>query len=143
MSARRAPAPEAELERCPECGLPPGEGRYGWGGGTPGGHAERCATCGRVHDEFPVGSVLLAGEAFWKRRKEVIERLSTWAKLLAKEHPARRVEAIDPLHTGVLVRTNDARLAMRIAEALVRTYGGALEYRHSHSPAILHVTWTL
>ena len=143
MSALAERPAEAGAERCPECGLPPTEGRYGWGGGTPGAHAERCATCGRVHDEFPVGTVLLSGAAFWRRRKEVIERLSVWAKLLAKEHPSRRIESIDPLHAGVLVRTNDARLAMRVGEALARSFGGTLEYRHSHEPAILHITWTL
>ncbi len=141
MSAR--PELPAEVERCPECGLPPDEGRYGWGGGTPGAHAERCSTCGRVHDEFPAGAVILGGAGYEKRHKEVLERITTWAKLLSKEHPARRITAIEPLHTGALVKINDARLAMRIGDALVRSFGGALEYRYVRGANLLRIGWTL
>jgi hypothetical protein len=130
-------------ERCPECGLAKGEGRYGWGGGAAGAHAERCTTCGRVHDAFPAGALLLAGPGYESRRREVLERVGTWAKLLAKDHPARRITAIEPLHTGALVKINDARLAMRVGDALMRSFGGALECRYVHGANLLRVAWNL
>jgi hypothetical protein len=138
----RSDAPDSEQGRCPECGVLYGEGRWGWGGGTPGAHAERCASCGRVHDVFPPGDVMLSGPIFAKRRKEVLDRIVLWGKLLAKEHPARRIEAVQVHKSGVMVKTNDARLARRIGDALCNSFGGKLEYRYPHPANTLHVLWT-
>lgn len=137
--------PELEVpaaERCPECGLPYGVGRFGWGGGVPGAHAERCSTCQRVHDEFPAGSVILRGAWYAAHRKEILRRVLASAERANAEHPSRRVVSVDPAGADVVVRTTDARLARRIGDALCEAYRGTLEYHYDHERNLLQIAWT-
>ncbi len=129
--------------RCPECGLPYGGARFGWGGGKPGAHAERCPACGQVHDEFPGGTVILRGPVFGRRRKEVLEWVAAVETRIDRDHPGKLIESIEPREAEVLVRTSDARVARRIGDALCKAFGGALEYRYPHPPTVLNVEWTL
>ncbi len=134
--------PDAQA-RCPRCGLPRAGARFGWGGGSAGAHAERCPACGQVHDEFPSGTVILSGEGFIERRKQVLEWMVTLAKTLDRDHPGKLIESIEQRGAEVLIRTSDAGVARRIGDALCKAFGGALEYRYPHPATMLNVEWTL
>lgn len=135
-------APEKEGS-CPQCGLPYEGGRFGWGGGTPGGHAERCPACGQVHDEFPGGALVLSGAGFAERRKKVLDWMAAMVKTLDKDHPGKLVESIEPRGGEVVIRTSEALVARRLGDALCKAFGGSLEYRYLDPATVLNVEWTL
>lgn len=121
--------------------MPPGFGRWGWGGGEPEAHAERCPVCERIWDIFPAGRLVLRGPYFAANRKEILRAVIGRARAAAVEHPARAIDGMQAGAGGVVVSVNDARLARQIGDELEARFGGALEYHYEHHPNRLIVSW--
>ena len=133
-SARRAGA-------CPACGQPPGAGRFGWGGGAPEAHAERCPVCERVLDHFPAGCVELSGKRFAERRQEILKHVVRCAEAESARHALERIERTETVAGSVAVWTSHARLARRIGDFVREQFGGQLSYHFEHAPDLLRVSW--
>ncbi|MBV8033349.1 MAG: ATPase [Betaproteobacteria bacterium] len=134
---------EAAEGRCPGCGALPGAGRWGWGGGEPEAHAERCPVCQRIFDHFPPGNLLLTGPKFHARRAEILRAVLRYSRAENWRYPTRHVLASEVHGEDVLVRTNDARLVRHIGDALVRRLGGELGYDYGHDGKLLTIRWRL
>ena len=126
---------------CPACGQQPGTGRFGWGGGAPQAHAERCPVCERVLDHFPAGCVELSGQLFAGRRQEILKHIMRCGEAESSRTPQERIDRMETVAGSVAVWTSHARLARRLGDYLQERFGGQLAYHFEHAPELLRVIW--
>jgi hypothetical protein len=137
-SDRKLPEPT----RCPDCGAVYYRGRWTWDTAPPDAEQRRCPACHRIHDEFPAGYVMLAGEFLASHREDILNIARKREAHEKAEHPLERIMAIKEDAGGVLITTTDAHLARDIGEAVQSAYKGALEYHYNDADNLLRVHWT-
>lgn len=126
---------------CPECGAVFHEGRWQWMAAPAQAHEEMCSACHRIHDKFPAGFVILAGEFFNQHRDELLHLINNVGERAKAEHPIERIMNIEDEPDGVLVTTTDIHLARGIGEALHHAYHGELEFHYNDEENLLRVRW--
>jgi hypothetical protein len=131
-----------EPTRCPDCGAEYREGRWRWGSSEGPAHAERCPACHRIHDRYPAGYVVIAGEFVTTHGDEIGNLIRNIEAREKAEHVLARVMACEDSADGLLVTTTDPHLARAIGDALSHAYRGELDYHYNDSDRLLRVHWT-
>lgn len=131
-----------EPTRCPDCGATYRDGRWLWGSSEGPAHEERCPACHRIHDKYPAGYVVIAGEFSGTHRDEIVNLIRNVEAREKSQHALARVMACDESAEGLLVTTTDPHLARAIGDALAHAYHGELDYHYNDSDRLLRVHWT-
>ncbi len=131
-----------EPTRCPDCGAEYRDGRWRWGSPEGPAHAERCPACHRIHDKYPAGYVVIAGEFSATHRDEIVNLIRNIEAREKAEHALARVMACEEDAEGLSVTTTDPHLARAIGDALSHAYRGALDYHYNDSDRLLRVHWS-
>ena len=131
-----------EPTRCPDCGAEYRDGRWQWGSTEGPAHKERCPACHRIHDHYPAGYVVLAGEFLDTHRDDILNLVRNVEAREKAEHPLARVMESADSAEGLQVTTTDPHLARAIGDALSHAYRGELEYHYNESDRMLRVHWT-
>ncbi len=138
----RSPEKLSEPTRCPDCGAEYRDGRWRWGSSEGPAHAERCPACHRIHDRYPAGYVVIAGEFSGTHRDEIVNLIRNIEAREKAEHALARIMACEDGAEGLTVTTTDAHLARAIGDALSHAYRGELEYHYNESNQLLRVHWS-
>jgi hypothetical protein len=131
-----------EPTRCPDCDAEYREGRWQWGSSEGPAHMERCPACHRIHDRFPAGYVVIAGEFLAAHRDEILSLIRNVESRAKAEHALERIMDCEDTGEGLLVTTTDPHLARGIGDALAHAYRGELEYHYNDGDRLLRVHWT-
>lgn len=131
-----------EPTRCPDCGAEYREGRWRWGSSEGPAHEERCPACHRIHDRFPAGFVVIAGEFLASHREDILHLIRNVESREKNEHPLERIMDFEDTAEGMVVTTTDPHLARGIGDALAHAYRGELEYHYNDGDRLLRVHWT-
>ncbi len=126
---------------CSECGAVFHEGRWQWLPAPPGAQGETCPACHRIRDHYPAGYLILKGEFFESHREEIMNLLHHCEQHERKEHPLKRIMAIEEKAGETQVTTTDIHLARGMGEALHHAYQGQLEFHYSPEQNLLRVNW--
>ena len=138
----RAKGKLPEPTRCPDCGAEYRDGRWRWGSTEGPAHEERCPACHRIHDHYPAGYVVLAGEFLDTHRDDILNLVRNVEAREKAEHPLARVMASADAPGGLEITTTDPHLARAIGDALSHAYRGELEYHYNEADRLLRVHWT-
>jgi hypothetical protein len=127
---------------CPDCGAVYRKGRWTWPAVPATGSPQvKCPACRRIADDYPAGIVTLRGDFAQAHADEIRGLIRNLEEKEKKEHPLKRVMAIDAQADALVVKTTDARLARGIGEALEHAYDGELDYRFTETENVLRVDW--
>ncbi len=126
---------------CSQCGSVFHEGRWQWLTAPTDAHQEICPACHRIHDHFPAGFLSLKGEFFQSRQDEIMNLLHHHELRERKEHPLKRIMAVEKKPGETLVTTTDIHLARDMGEALHHAYQGELEFHYNPEQNLLRVNW--
>ena len=135
--AEKLPEPSV----CPRCGAVFHKGRWQWLEAPMGAHSATCSACHRIHDHFPAGFLTLKGSFFDAHHSEVMNLVFNEEKRQRKEHPLKRIIAVEEKGDESLVTMTDIHLARSIGDALHRAYKGSLEYHYNSQQNLLRVEW--
>ena len=132
---RREPA------TCRDCGAVYEAGRWRWGTAPSQAHDDTCPACHRIADDYPAGLVHLVGGFLPEHLEEILNLLRNETERENREHPLKRIMAIEEADNGVLVSTTDLHLARSLGDALHRAYAGTLDYEYTKGGDLLRVRW--
>ena len=139
--AYRPEAKFPEPTRCPDCGAAYRKGRWTWEKARAESHLHRCPACQRIRDRFPAGYVTLRGKFEPAQRLELVNLIRRREQRAKREHPLKRVIAIEHITAGLLVTTTDTHLAHVIGNSLRDAFGGTVEFSFSPHENLLRVIW--
>lgn len=137
------PGKLADPTACTRCGALYRDGRWTWG--TVPFEAARvdCPACRRTIDRYPAGIVTLQGAFVTERCAEIEARLRHVEEQARREHPLKRIIAIEPGEDCELrITTTDGKLARTLGTALYRAYRGKLEQPRPDDQGPVRVRWS-
>jgi hypothetical protein len=126
---------------CGSCGALYRKGRWTWLAAPADAARTTCPACRRIADDYPAGLVTLSGDFVRQHADEIRGLIAHVESREKREHPLKRVIAIEPEGDAFVVKTTNARLARGIGEALEHAYRGELDYRFTESENVLRVVW--
>ncbi len=127
---------------CPDCGAAFHRGRWSWEPAPPEASKHLCPACVRIRGRAPKAALTLRGEWFAAHRDEILSLIDREARLAREAHPLSRVMGISTQDDGsTQLTTTDGHLARRLAEALSRAGGGALEVRCDRDGKYTQMVW--
>lgn len=127
---------------CTQCGAVFHQGRWQWLQAPANAHRAICPACYRIHDHYPAGFLTMKGEFFRAHRDEIMHLVHNHEKHERKEHPLKRIMAVEEKDGTTLVTTTDIHLVRGFGEALHHAYQGELEYHYNPEQNLLRVSWT-
>jgi hypothetical protein len=96
----------------------------------------------RIRGGAPKATLTLRGAWFAAHREEILALIDREARLARDAHPLSRVMGIETEEGGATrLTTTDGHLARRLAEALSRAGGGALEVRSDRDRKHTQMVW--
>lgn len=126
---------------CPSCGAVYRKGRWTWSAAPADAPQTKCPACRRISDDYPAGIVTLSGDFAREHADEIQGLILHVEEREKKDHPLKRIMAIDRQADAVVVKTTNARLARGVGEALQHAYRGELDYRFTETENVLRVDW--
>lgn len=126
---------------CRDCGAVYHKGRWTWGAPPADAARVQCPACRRIADDYPAGLVTISGDFALAHADEIRGLVQNIEEREKKEHPLKRIIAIDRESDALVVKTTNARLARGIGEALEHAYKGELDYRFTEAENVLRVAW--
>jgi hypothetical protein len=130
----------ADSTSCSGCGALYRKGRWTWLRGSADATTV-CPACRRIADDYPAGIVRLSGDFAREHVDEIRGLVAHVEEREKKEHPLKRIMAIERDGDALVVKTTNARLARGIGEALEHAYKGDLDYRFTEAENVLRVDW--
>ncbi|WP_321397222.1 BCAM0308 family protein [Emcibacter sp.] len=133
----------AEPTVCPECGAAFSKGRWQWVTEAPkDAHEEMCPACQRIRDKAPAGFLTLSGEFLSGHRDEIMHLVHHKVEQEKKEHPFKRLMAVEEQEDGATVLTfTDVHLPRGVGEAIEHAYKGSLDIKSPKDAEIVRVYW--
>lgn len=125
---------------CSGCGALYKKGRWTWLRASADARTV-CPACRRIADDYPAGLVTLSGDFAQEHADEIRSLVRHVEEREKKEHPLKRIMAIEREGDALVVKTTNARLARAIGEALEHAYRGELDYRFTESENVMRVAW--
>lgn len=126
---------------CRECGAVFQEGRWQWLAAPEGAHEAVCPACQRVQDRVPAGILTLGGSFMSGHRDEILHLIHNVEEREKKEHPLKRIMAMEEHDDELVVTFTDPHLARGAGEALQHAYEGELDYHYAEEDVLLRVHW--
>lgn len=127
---------------CPDCGAVFHRGRWQWSAAPEGAHRTRCEACQRIHDQFPAGTVTLAGKFTAAQAGEIEALVRHQEKSEKADHPLNRVMSIERADDEtIVVTTTDIHLPHRIARAVEKAFGGHLTEHYEEDGDTVRIAW--
>ncbi len=126
---------------CPGCGALFRAGRWTWGAAPADARQTLCPACQRTADDYPAGILQLSGPFVAAHREELLGLARNVEEREKREHPLKRILAIQEEGGDTLVITTDAKLARSIGDAIHRAYQGELEHRYGKDERPLRIAW--
>lgn len=126
---------------CRQCGAVYRKGSWRWEDAPVGAHEDTCAACLRIEDNVPAGYLTLEGSFLVEHREEVMHLVRNIEAKEKKEHPLKRIMAVDEKPDGLVVTVTDPHLARGIGEALHQAYKGELDFSYQEEENLLRVFW--
>jgi NMD protein affecting ribosome stability and mRNA decay len=131
----------ADPTACSDCGAVYHRGRWVWMAAPADAAQTKCPACRRRADDYPAGIVTLSGDFAREHADEIRGLIAHVEEREKKEHPLKRIMAIERDGDALVVKTTNARLARGIGEALEHAYKGDLDYRFTEAENVLRVDW--
>ncbi len=133
----------ADPTACTRCGALYRDGRWTWGTVPFEAARVECPACRRTIDRYPAGILTLQGTFVAERCAEIEARLRHVEEQARREHPLKRIIAIQPGEDCELrVTTTDGKLARTLGTALYRAYRGKLEQPRPDDQGPVRVRWS-
>lgn len=127
---------------CRDCGAMFRRGRWAWTPAPADAHVALCPACHRIQDDYPEGSVALAGEFVKANRDEILGLVRNVESREKREHPLKRIMRISDEDDHIVIETTSAKLAHAIGVALNDAYAGTLDAGFPDEGGLLRVAWT-
>jgi NMD protein affecting ribosome stability and mRNA decay len=133
-----------ELAECPDCRASYRNGRWTWERAPVGSYEHVCPACERIRGDYPAGVLRIQGGFANSHRDELVGLIRNVEERERREHPLKRVMAIEEEGGGLEVKTTDAKLAESLGKALHHAYAGTLEQPPTSSDKenLVRVRWT-
>lgn len=131
----------AEGGTCPQCGVIYRAGRWQWGE-AENSFPQLCPACRRIDDRAPAGILTLRPPLDQPRKDEAVRLARHQEEAEKSEHPLNRIIGIEETPEGIVITTTDIHLPRRIAEAVRRAFGGAVEIDFDEDGYFERVNWT-
>ncbi len=125
---------------CTNCGVLYKDGRWSWDDLPDEAYEALCPACQRIANNHPAGYIELKGSFFEQHEEEILKLIRDIALIEQLQHPLERIIKIDPVEDHTLVTTTGIHLALRIGDALERSYWGKLVYNNDCQHYI-HLGW--
>lgn len=142
IDAYRTNGKMTEPAVCSECHAVFHEGRWQWASVPDSAHHVICPACNRVKDNAPAGFVILKGDFLIAHADEITRLIRHHAEHEHKEHPLKRIIAMDNSQDVMSITTTDTHLARGIGEAVHHAYQGKLEVDHVAGENLVRVHWS-
>jgi NMD protein affecting ribosome stability and mRNA decay len=127
---------------CPECGATYRNGRWTWTAAPADAPRTSCPACRRIKDGVPAGVVTIEGEFASAHRAEIENLVRNFEEREKRDHPLKRIIAIDEQEGALVVSTTDGKLARSIADALHNAYQGELDYQFTERENVFRARWS-
>lgn len=131
-----------EPTTCPQCGAVYHGGRWQWASPPAGAAEHLCPACQRTQDQYPAGSVTLAGTFLDAHREEALNLARNTEAKEKASHPLKRIIGIETRDGRIVITTTDPHLARGIGEALYHAYDGELDFHYVEESDVLQVQWS-
>lgn len=137
----RARSKPPEPSVCADCGAVFHRGRWQWGESPPDAHETQCPACARTRSRVPAGFLTLTGRFLQAHQEEILALARNLEEREQREHPLKRIMAIEPQDSRIEITFTDPHLARGVGEAMHRAYQGDLRYEYTEGENMLRVTW--
>ncbi|MBC8208002.1 MAG: ATPase [Desulfobulbaceae bacterium] len=132
--------PEPTL--CTGCSAVFAGGRWSWKDAPDKANTVLCPACQRINDNFPAGTIDLAGSFYGKHREEILNLIRNEEKLEKGEHPLERIIHISETEGGGNITTTGIHIASRIGKAIHRAYQGELSASYGDGEKTIRISWS-
>ena len=95
----------------------------------------------RIRDRYPAGIITLRGAFLAQHRDEILALARNVEEREKKEHPIKRIMAIDEQAGATVVTTTDMHLARAIGSAIHAAHKGEIDYAYGDEQSLLRVNW--
>ena len=127
---------------CPSCTVVFESGRWTWMATLPpDANEELCPACRRIRDKVPAGFLTLGGTFFKEHREEILNLLHNKVDSERREHPMKRIMAMEEQENKLVVTFTDTHLPRGVGEAVERAYEGKLDIHYEPEAGIVRVAW--
>ena len=130
-----------EPSYCRQCGAVYHAGRWHWGPQPSGARAVLCQACHRINDKYPAGVLTLTGSSVAANSDE-LKRVALHLEAAEKQdHPLNRIIDIEQNPNGLVIKTTDIHLPVRIGKAIKRAFRGELDEHFDEAGYFVRVKW--
>lgn len=128
---------------CSECRVVFRGGRWQWLSEVPeNGYRDVCPACQRTRDKVPAGILTLTGDFFQDHRAEMLNLIQNKVDEQNRQHPMKRLMAIEDQDNGSTVITfTDTHLPRGVGQAIERAYQGKLDIHYTQEASLVRVYW--